>query len=64
MNLKDRVYVKPDKQVRFKVREIAVIIENRIKNSKVHEQVQIKARKTIAKEIGLSENWVNKTQFC
>ena len=66
MNLKDRVYVKPDKQVRFKVREIAVIIENRIKNSKVHEQVQEKARKTIAKliEIGLSENWVNKTQFC
>ena len=48
MNLKDRVYVKPDKQVRFKVREIAVIIENRIKNSKVHEQVQEKARKTIA----------------
>ena len=35
MNLKDRVYVKPDKQVRLKkVREIAVIIENRIKNSK------------------------------
>ena len=50
MNLKDRVYVKPDKQVRFKVREIAVIIENRIKNSKVHEQVQLeKQRKTIKK---------------
>jgi len=35
------------------MREIAVIIENRIKNSKVHEQVQRKAKKE--QEIGLSE---------
>ena len=47
MNLKDRVYVKPDKQVRLKVREIAVIIENRIKNSKVHEQVQEKQERQL-----------------
>ena len=39
MNLKDRVYVKPDKQVRFKVREIAVIIENRIKKNETKQIV-------------------------